>query len=68
MTGLSKHFMATDMCYVSVVIKAGYLSVLGHRDYGDQLKTCWYYRLGQGEIENVSEDSCQLVSACSQYT
>ena len=25
-------------------------------------------RLGQGEVENVSEDTCQLVSACSQYT
>uniref|UniRef100_A0A673YN49 Uncharacterized protein n=1 Tax=Salmo trutta TaxID=8032 RepID=A0A673YN49_SALTR len=26
-----------------------------------------YYILGQGEIENVSEDTCQLVRACSEY-
>ena len=44
------------------------VNVLGHRHYGGLLKTCWYYRLGQGEVENVSEDACQLVSACSQYT
>ncbi len=30
--------------------------------------TCWYYRLGQGEAENVSENTCQLVSACPEYT
>ena len=54
-------------CYGSVVIKAGYLSVLGHRDYGGLLETCCYYRLSQGQVENVSEDSCQLVSACLEY-
>jgi hypothetical protein len=32
------------------------------------LKTCWYYKHRQGEFENVSEDTCQLVSACLQYT
>ena len=26
-------------------LTAGYLRVLGHRDYGDLLETCWYYRL-----------------------
>ena len=31
--------------YGSVVIEAGYLSVLGKRDYGSLLETCWYYRL-----------------------
>ena len=47
-------------CYGSVVIYAGYL--------GGLLKTFWYYRLGQGEVENVSEDTWHLVSACSQDT
>ena len=26
-----------------------------------------YYRLSQGEVENVSEDTCPLLSACSEY-
>ena len=51
-------------CYGSVVIEAGYLSVLGHRDYGGLLESCRYYRLGQGHDENISEDTCQLVSTC----
>ncbi|MEW3450088.1 hypothetical protein QOZ67_30985, partial [Pseudomonas aeruginosa] len=48
-------------CYGAVVIKAGYLHFLGHRDYGGLLETCRYYRIGQGEVENVSEDTYQLV-------
>ena len=52
----------------SVVIQAGYLGVLGHRDYVGLLETCRYYRLGQGQVENVSEDTCQLVCECSEYT
>jgi hypothetical protein len=32
------------------------------------LETCRFYRLGQGEVENVSEDNCHLVRACSEYT
>jgi hypothetical protein len=54
-------------CYGSVVIQAGYFSVIGHMDYGGMLETCLYYRLRLGEVENVSEDNCQLVSACSEY-
>ena len=41
MTSLSKHFMATDV------------SATG--GYGGLLETCWYYRFGQGQVENVSE-------------
>ena len=26
------------------------------------------YRLSQGQVGNVNEDTCQLVSACSEYT
>jgi hypothetical protein len=48
--------------------KAFYLGVPGDRDYGGLLETCRYYKLGQGEVENDSEDTCQLVSACSEYT
>ena len=55
-------------CYGYIVIQAGYLGVLGHRDEGGLLETCCYSRLGQGQVENVSEDTCQLVSACSEYT
>jgi hypothetical protein len=33
-------------CYES--FSRGYLSVLGHRDYGGLLETSWYYRPGQG--------------------
>ena len=54
-------------CYGSVVIYAGYLSGLGPRDYGGLLETCCYYRLREGEVENVSEDTCQLVSTCAEY-
>ena len=45
------------------VIYAGYLRFLGDRDYGGLLETFRNYRLGQGEAENVSEDTCQLVHA-----
>ena len=38
----------------------GCLCVLGHRDYGGLLDACWYCRLNQGHVENVSEDTCQL--------
>ena len=41
-------------------------SVLGHKDYGGLLETCRYYRLGQREVVNVSEDTCQLVRACAE--
>ena len=54
-------------CYGAVVIYAGYLGILGHRDYGCLHETCRYYRLGQGEVENVSEDTCQLISTCVEY-
>ena len=50
--------MATDVSAIYV----GCLCVLGHRDYGGLLETSWYYRLNQGHIENVSEDTYQLVS------
>ena len=43
-------------CNRAIVIYTGYLGVLGHRDYGGLLETCRYYRLGQGEVENISED------------
>ena len=56
------------MCQGSVVIEAGYLSVLGHRDYGGLFETCWYYRLSQRQVENISEYTCHLLSACSEYT
>ena len=46
-------------CYRSVVIWAAYLGVLGHRDYGNLIETCWYYRLGQGQVGNFSEDTGQ---------
>ena len=37
-------------------------------DYnGGLLETRRYYRLGQGEVQNVSEDTCQLVSTFSEY-
>ena len=39
----------------------------GHKDYDGLLETCVYYRLGQGEVENVSEHTCQLVSTFSKY-
>ena len=42
MTSFSKHLMA------------GYLRFLGQRDYGGLLETCKYYRLSQGEVDNVS--------------
>jgi hypothetical protein len=38
-------------CHGAVIIKAGYLYFLGHRDYGGLLKTCRYSRLGQGEVK-----------------
>jgi hypothetical protein len=38
-----------------VLMCAGYHDVLGHQDYGGLLETGRYYRLGQGEVENVSE-------------
>ena len=41
-----------------IVIKTGYLGVLGH--YGGLLETCRYYRLGQGEVKNVIECSAFL--------
>ena len=41
---------------------------LGHGDYGGLLETSRYYRLVQGEVENVSEDTCQLFCACFEYT
>ena len=47
--------------YVAKVIQTGYLGVLGHRYYGGLLETRRCYRLGQREVENVSEDTCQLV-------
>jgi hypothetical protein len=43
-------------------------SFLGHKDYGGLLETCRYYRLDQGEVENIREDTCQLVCACFEYT
>ena len=61
MTSLSKQFIGYQPeCYEAVIIYAGYLNFLGHRDYVGLLETCRYYRLGQGEVENVSEDTCQL--------
>jgi hypothetical protein len=40
---------------VDIEIQAGYLSFFGgHKDYGGLLETCRYYRLGQGEVENVN--------------
>ena len=33
-----------------------------------QLETRMFDRLGQGEVENVSEDTCQLIHACFEYT
>jgi hypothetical protein len=33
-------------------------------DAVDVLETCRSYRLSQGEVENVGEDTCQLVSTC----
>jgi hypothetical protein len=36
-------------CYKVIVIYTGYLGILGHRDYGGLLDTCWYYRqMGRG--------------------
>ena len=46
-------------CYRAIVIYTCYLGILGHRDYSGLLETCRYYRLGQGEVENVSEDTCK---------
>jgi hypothetical protein len=34
-------------CYREMVISAGYLEVLGNRDNGGQLETCWDYRPGE---------------------
>jgi hypothetical protein len=51
-----------------LVIYVGYVGVLGHRNYGGLLETCRYFRLGQELVENVIEDTCQLISACSEYT
>ena len=70
MTSLSTHFMATDVSETGVLGHGDFLvllSVLGHGDYGGLLEKCWYYILRQGEVENVSEDTCQMVSACSEY-
>ena len=41
-------------CYGAVIIYAGYLCFLGHRDYDGLLETCRYYILDQGEFENIS--------------
>jgi hypothetical protein len=84
MTSLSKHFMATDVSSTgrqsfrlvtlvflgtgTMVVCLKHVGIVGPRDYGGLLETCCYYRLRQGEVENVSEDTCQLVSACSEYT
>jgi hypothetical protein len=50
---------------VTGVFDKGYLGVLGHRDDGGLLKMSSYYRLGQGEVENASENNRQLVSTYS---
>ena len=55
------------LCVGAIVIQKSYLGVLGHKDYGGLLETCRHYRLAQGEVENVSENTCQLVNACSEY-
>ena len=47
-------------CCGAVIILAGYFHFLGHWYYGGLLEICQYYRLDQGEVENVSEDTCQL--------
>ena len=67
MTSLSKHFMPTDVSATggnhlvrlpSLPWAQGlWLRFLGHKDYGGLLETCRHYRLGQGEVENVSEDT-----------
>ena len=44
-----------------IVIESSYLGVPGNRDYGGQFETCWDYRLGQGEIENVSENGLRML-------
>jgi hypothetical protein len=58
-----------DVCHdkLKCYMARGYLGVLGHRDYGGLLETCKYYRLGHAEVENVSEDTCQMFSTCSEY-
>ena len=62
---VSKHFMARDM---SAMGQQSFTQVtLVHRDYGGLLETCRYYRLDQGEVENVSEGTWLLVSAYSEY-
>jgi hypothetical protein len=33
------------------------MEFMGTGTNGGQLETCWDYRLGQGQIENVSEDT-----------
>ena len=47
-------------CHGALIIWADYLRFLGHRDYGGLLEICRYYRLGQGEVDDVSENICQL--------
>jgi hypothetical protein len=52
-------------CYRAIVIYTGYFGILGYRDYGGLIETCRYYRLGQGEVENVSKDTCTAENGCA---
>jgi hypothetical protein len=40
-----------------------YLSVIEHRDYCGLLETCWYYRFGHRQVENVGEDTLALAQS-----
>ena len=67
MTSLSKHFMATDVSATDPKsFRQVSLAFLGTGTMVVYLKHG--IRLGQGEVENVSEDTCQLVNGCSEYT
>jgi hypothetical protein len=61
MTRLSKHFM---MKVTKVTCPNGYL---GHWDDGGLLDASGDYNLGQGQVEEVREDTWQLVRANSEH-
>ena len=68
MTSLSKHFMATDVSAMGLYsVRQVTFLFLGTGTMVVCLKNVGI-KLRKGEFENVSEDTCQLVSTCSEYT
>ena len=69
MTSLSKHFMTTDVSAMGQwSFRQVTLLFLGTGTMVVCLKHLGITDLGQGQVENVSEDTYKLVSTCSEYT